>query len=78
MVKLNSDQQLIREIVDTCQLPQERLARIMGVSFASIHAWLNGMRSPRPETLALIAEGLEEYASSVKRMAERAAAQARI
>lgn len=77
MAELNADQQLIREIVDALQLPQQRLANIMGVSFAAVHAWLNGMRSPKPETLQLVARGLEEYGATVKQMAERAAAQAR-
>jgi transcriptional regulator with XRE-family HTH domain len=75
-VALNKDQQLIREIVDALQLRQQRLAYICGISFAAIHAWLNGMRSPTKESFARLAVGLDEYAKTVRKMADLAAERA--
>jgi transcriptional regulator with XRE-family HTH domain len=67
----------MREVVKTLGLTRIGAARVMGVSYAALHAWVNGLRSPSPQSLEQAADGLQAYAEQVERMGERVASQPR-
>jgi hypothetical protein len=70
---LNHDQQMIREAVSTLGLTHKGAAAVFGVSYAALHAWVNGLRSPTSHSLHLVAQGLEAYAKRVERMGRQVA-----
>jgi transcriptional regulator with XRE-family HTH domain len=62
-------QALVREIVDASGISQAQLARDAGLSYAALHAWITGIRSPRPGSLIHLAEGLESRSDALRDLA---------
>ncbi|HEU0014687.1 MAG TPA: helix-turn-helix transcriptional regulator, partial [Longimicrobium sp.] len=51
---------------DACRA---QLARDAGLSYAALHAWITGIRSPRAGSLVQLAEGLESRADALRELA---------
>lgn len=62
-------QALVRDIVDASGISQAQLARDAGLSYAALHAWITGIRSPRAGSLVQLAEGLESRADALRELA---------
>lgn len=62
-------QALVREIVDASGISQAQLARDAGLSYAALHAWITGIRSPRASSLLQLAEGLESRSNALRELA---------
>lgn len=60
---------LIRRVVEESSIPQAQLARDAGLSYATLRAWILGSRTPRPESLVQLAEGLESRADALRGLA---------
>lgn len=61
---------MLRRIVDESGLPQAVIADDAGLSYASIRSWLIGRRSPEPESLRKLAEGLRARAAKLEELAD--------
>jgi transcriptional regulator with XRE-family HTH domain len=61
---------LIRRVVEESSLPQAQLARDAKLSYATLHSWILGSRTPRPESLVQLAEGLEARAEQFNQLAQ--------
>ena len=48
----------LARVVRDSGLQRSQIARDAGLSYASIHAWLNGLRDPTPGSLRQMAGGL--------------------
>jgi transcriptional regulator with XRE-family HTH domain len=48
----------LMRVVEESGLQRSQIARDAGLSYASIHAWLNGLRAPTPGSLRQLAGGL--------------------
>lgn len=48
---------------------EAQLARDAGLSYAALHAWITGIRSPRAGSLVQLAEGLESRADALRELA---------
>lgn len=72
-------QALIRSVVEATGLPQAQIARDSGISYAALHAWVHGLRSPRTRSLLQLADGLESRSDTLRELAQqlRAAAAAK-
>lgn len=57
-------------MVEESRLSQHQLARDAGMSYAALHAWIIGKRTPRPDSLLQLADGLEARAASLRQLAE--------
>ncbi len=69
---------MIQRVVRESGLPKAVLARDAGLSYAAVHAWLNRLRRPQPESLRQLAAGLrvrsdrlQALAAELEREAER-------
>ena len=60
---------LIRRVVEESKIPQAQLARDAKLSYATLRAWILGSRTPRPESLVQLAEGLESRADALRGLA---------
>jgi hypothetical protein len=67
----------MKDVVKALRLTRVGAARVFGVSYAALHAWINGLRSPSPQSLEQVAQGLLTYAEQVEKMGERVAGQRR-
>ena len=59
----------IERIVAASGLPRSQIARDAGISYASLHAWLNRLRSPTPESLRRLAAGLRVRGDRLQELA---------
>ena len=55
--------------MDASGISQAQLARDAGLSYAALHAWITGIRSPRPGSLVQLAEGLESRSDALRELA---------
>jgi transcriptional regulator with XRE-family HTH domain len=55
--------------VDASGISQTQLARDAGLSYAALHAWITGIRSPRSGSLLQLAEGLESRSDALRELA---------
>ncbi|HST61975.1 MAG TPA: helix-turn-helix transcriptional regulator [Longimicrobium sp.] len=62
---------LIRRVVEESGISQAQLARDAGLSYAALHAWIIGARTPRMESLVQLAEGLESRSSELRKLADQ-------
>lgn len=60
---------LVRDIVAASGISQAQLARDAGLSYAALHAWITGIRSPRPGSLMQLAAGLENRSDALRELA---------
>jgi transcriptional regulator with XRE-family HTH domain len=66
-----SARRVIRDTVARSGLTQIQLANDAGLSYAGIRAWLNGERTPQPESLEKLARGLRKRAAILEQIARR-------
>lgn len=56
---------MIRDAIRELGFTHQQAARVFGVSYATVHAWLTGLRSPSDRSLQRIADGLDAYGDAV-------------
>lgn len=64
-------QTVVREVIEESGLPRTLIAEDANVSRASIIAWLAGTRTPQPESIAQLADGLERRAKVIQTLVAR-------
>jgi transcriptional regulator with XRE-family HTH domain len=71
--------ELVRRVVEASGVPQAQIARDADLSYAALHAWLTGLRTPKQRSLLQLAEGLESRSDALRGLAQelRAAAERR-
>ena len=60
---------LVRRVVEDSRLSQQQIARDAGMSYAALHAWIIGTRTPRSDSLLQLAAGLELRADTLRKLA---------
>lgn len=64
-------QTVVREVIDESGLPRTLIAEDAKVSRAAIIAWLAGTRTPQPESITQLADGLERRAKLILALVAR-------
>ena len=64
-------QTVVREVIEESGLPRTLIAQDANVSRAAIIAWLAGTRTPQPESVAQLADGLERRAKLIQAQVAR-------
>jgi transcriptional regulator with XRE-family HTH domain len=64
-------QTVVREVIEESGLPRTLIAEDANVSRASIIAWLAGTRTPQPDSVAQLADGLERRAKVIQALVAR-------
>jgi transcriptional regulator with XRE-family HTH domain len=64
-------QTVVREVIEESGLPRTLIAEDANVSRAAIIAWLAGTRTPQPESVAQLADGLEKRAKHIQKLVAR-------
>jgi transcriptional regulator with XRE-family HTH domain len=64
-------QTVVREVIEESGLPRTLIAEDANVSRAAIIAWLAGTRTPQPESVAHLADGLERRARLIQSLVAR-------
>jgi transcriptional regulator with XRE-family HTH domain len=64
-------QTVVREVIEESGLPRTLIAEDANVSRASIIAWLAGTRTPQPDSVAQLADGLERRAKLIQSLVAR-------
>lgn len=62
---------MIRAVIEELGFTHQQAARVFGVSYATVHAWLTGLRSPSKRSLRRIADGLDAHGEATSVMASR-------
>jgi transcriptional regulator with XRE-family HTH domain len=57
---------VVREVIEESGLPRTLIAEDANLSRATLITWLAGTRSPQPETVAQLADGLEKRATQLQ------------
>lgn len=60
----------MRDVVERAKVPQAELARLAGISYPTLHAWLNGRRNPSPDSMVKIAAALEQHSAELSGLAD--------
>jgi transcriptional regulator with XRE-family HTH domain len=63
--------ELVREVIEESGLPRTLIAEDANLSRATLITWLAGTRTPRPETVAQLADGLERRAVQLQALVAR-------
>lgn len=61
----------MRYITKESQLSKSALARIAGVSYTTVHAWLAGTRNPTPQSRRRLADGLDAHSRRLASLAQQ-------
>ena len=61
---------LVRDIIRDSELPTTVLARDAQLSRAALQAWVAGVRTPQPESVHQLAQGLRKRAARLAELAE--------
>jgi transcriptional regulator with XRE-family HTH domain len=64
-------QSVVREVIEESGLPRTLIAEDANLSRAAIIAWLAGTRTPQPESVAQLADGLERRAKIIQSQVAR-------
>jgi transcriptional regulator with XRE-family HTH domain len=64
-------QTVVREVIEESGLPRTLIAEDANLSRAAIIAWLAGTRTPQPESVAQLADGLERRAKLILTLVAR-------
>lgn len=64
-------QTVVREVIEESGLPRTLIAEDANLSRASIIAWLAGTRTPQPESVEQLADGLERRAKVIQAQVSR-------
>lgn len=59
------------EAILESELPRTLLAKDAGLGRATLEAWISGLRNPSPESLAQIADGMEQRGDRLIKLATR-------
>jgi len=62
---------VVSEALLESELPRTLLAKDARLGRATLEAWISGLRNPSPESLAQIADGLEQRGKRLQRLAAR-------
>lgn len=63
--------QVVREVIEESGLPRTLIAEDADLSRATLITWLAGTRTPQPETVAQLADGLERRANHLQSLVAR-------
>lgn len=58
--------QVVREVIEESGLPRTLIAEDANLSRATLITWLAGTRTPQPETVAQLADGIERRANQLQ------------
>ncbi len=64
-------QKVVREAIRESELPRALLARDAELSRAALEAWISGIRTPQPESVGQLAEGMMRRAQQLQQLAVR-------
>ncbi|HZG43603.1 MAG TPA: helix-turn-helix domain-containing protein [Longimicrobium sp.] len=62
---------VVREVIEESGLPRTLVARDAHLSRATLITWLAGTRTPQPESVAQLADGLERRAAQIQAQVAR-------
>lgn len=62
---------VVREVIEESGLPRTLIAEDARLSRATIITWLAGTRTPQPESIAQLADGLERRANQLQSLVLR-------
>ncbi len=62
---------VVREVIEESGLPRTLIAEDAHLSRATIITWLAGTRTPQPESVAQLADGLEKRAEILQGLVRR-------
>ena len=62
---------VVREVIEESGLPRTLIAEDAHLSRATIITWLAGTRTPQPESVAQLADGLERRANQIQSLVSR-------
>lgn len=62
---------VVREVIEESGLPRTLIAEDAHLSRATIITWLAGTRTPQPESVAQLADGLERRAKLIQTLVAR-------
>jgi transcriptional regulator with XRE-family HTH domain len=62
---------VVREVIEESGLPRTLIAEEAQLSRATIITWLAGTRTPQPESVAQLADGLERRAKVIQALVAR-------
>jgi hypothetical protein len=62
---------VVREVIEESGLPRTLIAEDAHLSRATIITWLAGTRTPQPESVAQLADGLEKRAQLIQAQVAR-------
>ncbi len=65
MAKQADVQTVVREVIEESGLTRTQIAEDANLSRATMIAWLAGTRTPQPESVAQLADGLERRAYQI-------------
>jgi transcriptional regulator with XRE-family HTH domain len=63
--------EVVREVIEESGLPRTLIAEDANLSRATLITWLAGTRTPQPETVAQLADGLERRANQLHALVSR-------
>jgi transcriptional regulator with XRE-family HTH domain len=63
--------EVVREVIEESGLPRTLIAEDAHLSRATLITWLAGTRTPQPETVAQLADGLERRAARLNSLVSR-------
>jgi transcriptional regulator with XRE-family HTH domain len=61
----------VREVIEESGLPRTLIAEDAHLSRATLSTWLAGTRTPQPESVTQLADGLEKRAKQLQSLATR-------
>ena len=62
---------VVREVIEKSGLPRTLIAEDAHLSRATLITWLAGTRTPQPESVAQLADGLEKRAKQLELLVSR-------
>jgi len=71
VVKSSKIQDVVREVIEESGLPRTLIAEDAHLSRAALIAWLAGTRTPQPESVTQLADGLEKRAKRLQSLVTR-------
>jgi transcriptional regulator with XRE-family HTH domain len=62
---------VVREVIEESGLTRTQIAEDANLSRATMIAWLAGTRTPQPESVAQLADGLERRANQIASLVKK-------
>lgn len=60
---------LVARVIERAKLTMRGMAERSGLSYDALNSWMRGRRTPEPESIAKLADGLERHARELDRLA---------